>query len=427
MGDERGILALLDAVRRQWRVAVLIALPVLVGAVFYAETLPDEYTSEAVIAFTPRAERETGADVIRITLPKYTVFATSELTARLVARELDTSTGRLEAGLDAQIPSETATVEITFTDEDPAYAADAANAFADETVELASRDELVSAAIVAPAVAAEAPSGPPRRLLEVAAVLAAALIGIAVAVVVERARPRVQTSADVVRATALPVLGRLPRNRRGWPAEALADPAVGSAVRALRTSVDRESEKEPVQVLVVTSTLAGEGKTTLAGLLAAAIARLDVRVLIIDGDLSRPMVAKRLDVDSPHGLVDVLRGDVSVETAVQTLPNGLSVLTSHNDTDAGDLLAQHFPDVLATVRRDYDVVVIDAPPILGDDAGQTLATFADGVLLVVSGGTPMSSVSEATATLNRINARLLGTVANRVRDPEDYYGYGMVP
>ena len=166
----------------------------------------------------------------------------------------------------------------------------------------------------------------------------------------------------------------------------------------------------------MTSSVPGEGKTTLAGALAMALARLDAEVLLLDGDLRRPGVARLFSLNGTKGTAAVLRGRVTLDECLQKGPApGLQVVPTTQDTEAGDLLARNFADVLRDARKRFDVVVVDAPPILGADDARTLATLCDGVLMVVAADTLVSSVSEAVVALDGLGVRVLGAVANRVR------------
>lgn len=198
----------------------------------------------------------------------------------------------------------------------------------------------------------------------------------------------------------------------------LATPAVGTA-----------------QVVVVTSAVPGDGKTTLACNLALIAARDDkARTLLVDADLRRPHSSAFLEPTPKVGLTDVLTGRARVEDAiVHVREHSLDVMGSgQTDEHAGALLtpvrAQKLVDAL---RKDYRWVIIDTPPaLLFADAG-TLASHTDGVLLVVrSGWTPMGLYKEAIAAIGKEN--VLGTILNvatpnlvdRTRHSDYYYkGY----
>lgn len=417
---------------RRWKVAAAIAIAVVVGAAVYASSLPNTYEGSTVIAFAPRtgpdgAPINIGADTVRVILPKYVAYVTARSTVRKVAATIGESPGTLSAAVDATITADSGNVTITVTLPGPKRAATAANALAAETLDFNNSDTVLQGTIVAPALPPTVPSGPPRTLIEAAALVVGLLLGAAAALLLERGRPRVRTWRDVGLVTGYPVVGRVPPSRalRGSPIEALSDPAVGAAVRTLRTNLERLSRDRPVHVVVVTSSMEGEGKTTVAAALAVTLARLEAEVLLIDADLRRPGLTRLFDLKPRLGLNAVLRGRATLDQAVQTdMLGGLRVLCTEADPDAGDLLARGFAEVIRDARSRFDVVVVDAPPLLGGDDARTLAALCDGVLLVVAADTLAAQVGEAASALDALNVRVLGAVANRARDPRGFAAYG---
>jgi Mrp family chromosome partitioning ATPase len=264
------------------------------------------------------------------------------------------------------------------------------------------------------------PSGPPRKLIEFAALLVAVVVAVALAVLTERSRPRMRSWRDVAVVTGYPVVGRLPfsrRLRRATAGKAASDAKVGAAARSLRTNLERELGGMPHGVVVVASAMKGEGKTTVAGVLATALARMDRRVLLIDADLRTAGLSRALRVDETGGLAGLLRGGGDLFARLQPgWTEGLSVLPTATDADAGDLLARRFGEVLLRARDSFDLVVVDSPELLAADDAATLATLVDGVLMVVSDGTMAAPVSEAVLALHGLRVRVWGVVANRVRE-----------
>jgi capsular exopolysaccharide synthesis family protein len=315
-------------------------------------------------------------------------------------------------------------MRITVRSRSAARAAEAANAIAAEAVRYAAADPLLTSTFVAEAVPAGSPAAPPRRILEAAGVLVALMLGAMVAMLLERGRPRIRTARDILDLTAAPVIGQVPRSRslRVRPAGALADPSVGGAIRSLRTFVVQESPTSG-NVIGVTSAVPGEGKSTTAAALAASMARIDLRVMLIDADLRRPVVGSHFNVRPSPGVAELLRGVVALPEAITESPSPfLDLLPTRADRDAGDLIARRFADLIKQVKDQYDFVIVDCPPLLVGDDARTLATFVDATLLVVSKGTTTRSVDEAATILNSLGARLLGCVLNRVRHSVRSYG-----
>ncbi len=419
--DSGGLPELVDALRWRWKLLLLVVVPLVAGAAFYAERLPNQYEAQAVVTVEPRPDLPTvGADIVAIDGPKYVAYITAPATVRRLAPQLGESESDLESAVEASLAATTGNITITVTLEDPERAAAVAQAFADDLVTFSRRDPVVTAQLIAPPVVPDSPSGPPRRLMEGAALLVAVLVGVALTTAVERSRPRIRSWRDVAVLTGYPVIGRLPVARvlrKASPNRALSDSAVGAAVRSLRTSLEREVGGLPRGVVAVTSPTPGEGKTTVSSVLATALARLELRVLLVDADLRRASLTRALRVDGTNGLSAVLRNSADLsECVIAGWTQGLFLLPTTPDSDAGDLLARRFGDVARKAREAYDVVIVDVPALLGTDDAATAATQADGVLVVVSDGTMAGPVSEAVLALHSLRVRVLGVVANRVRD-----------
>lgn len=418
----------LQAVRRRLLPALLVAVPFIAGTVYYAESLPAQYDGTAVVAFAPDVDADVSGDVVRTVAPKYVVYAGARATMDRVAPRIGEDAGQLDAATQASIATDTANLKITVRLRSAPRAARAANAIAADVIQFAAADPLLAATLVAPAVPPDQPSAPPRRLIEAGGILVAVVLGSVAALLLERGRPRIRTARDVVELTAWPVIGRIPRARalRARPLAALADPAVGAAVRSLRTVLLQEMQPGESLTVGVTSGVPGEGKTTTAVSLAAAAARIDVRVVLVDGDLRRPGVARAFGIQPTPGVAQVLRGTVALVDALR--PSrivGLDILPTAADSDAGDLIPRRFGEVLGDLRTKYDVVFVDCPPLLTGDDARTLATQVDAVLLVVSAGTGTSELDEAAAVLNSLRVRVLGCVLNQTRQRTRAYGaYG---
>ena len=420
-----GLAELWEAVRRHWRLAVLVALPVLLIVTVYAETLPDRYEGSAVVALNPRPGSGS-ADAIRLVVPKYVSYVTSDASVNTIADELGEDRTLLRQGVDASLASDTVALTVTVRLPSGERAAAAANALARAAIVYSTVDPLVQGAVVSPALAPSAPAAPRRRLYELAGLVLAVIAAVVASLLLERGRPHLLNQSELSALTGHPVVGRLPASRamRGQPSEALADPLVGAAVRSLRTRLDIEARIQAMSVIVFTSPTAGDGKTTVATLFAQAAARLTPKVLLVDADLRLPRVHAVFGLAPEPGLVDVLRGRVRLERAVKPVKGstGLSVLPTTADPDAGDLLAHSMPALLEKLRATYDLVVVDCPPVLAGDDARTLAINGDATVLVVSRGSGTAVVAEATDILDSLGVRVLGSVLNRSRESKQVYG-----
>lgn len=173
----------------------------------------------------------------------------------------------------------------------------------------------------------------------------------------------------------------------------------------------------PLRSLVVTSALAGEGKSTLALGLAMSAARLHQRVLLIDADLRQPSLHKLLNLPNDRGLTDLLTSDTPIPQqltiAERNQRSNISVVTAGTlSSDPAKLLSSHrMADMMATFERHYDLVLIDAPPVLGMVDAVLLGKCSDAVLLV--GRMNRVTRSELTQAMNMLNQlNVVGVVAN---------------
>ena len=195
--------------------------------------------------------------------------------------------------------------------------------------------------------------------------------------------------------------------------------------QGLRLTIERLTKTRGSQVLAITSPAAGEGKTLTAVNLAGALAReSDGRVLLIDADLRRPSIATTLGLDSSPGLTDVLSSDrlelAAVAQPVQPFP--LWAVTSGTPGSAIHRLLRspRLDGLIQRARQDFDVVIVDTPPLLPVFDSAVLSRIVDQMLVVVAANqTPRKLLGEA---LNLVDpAKVMGIVFNR--DDRPLFGY----
>ena len=306
-------------------------------------------------------------------------------------------------------------------------AASAANALARETVEFSRRDPLLSAQIVAPALPDTEAAAPPRRILEAAALFVGLLFGIVASLLLERGRPRLRNWRDLARTSGYPVLGRIPplRSLKNRPTGAFVDGEASSAARILRANLEPQIREGAIDFIVVTSPSPGDGKTTIAAMLAESFSRLGMKVLVVDADLRRPGLSRITGVAAHPGLSDgpAARKQLSTRPFGRGWTEGVWLLPTEHDVEAGDLLSRNFADIVEQARERFDLILVDTPPLLSTDDPRTLATMAKGILLVVSAGATNSSVNEAILAIEALNAPLMGIVGNRFKESGTSYYY----
>jgi len=205
---------------------------------------------------------------------------------------------------------------------------------------------------------------------------------------------------------------------------------MAESYRALRTSLLLSNLGAPPKVIMVTSALPQEGKTTTSINCAIVLAQKGVRVLLIDADLRRPSIHKTLGMGPRSGLSNVLTGSTTLDQVIArppVLPN-LHVLPAGTPPpNPAELLASsNMRDVLEQLREQYDHIVVDTPPSLSVTDAVVLSQRADAVVLVIrSGQTTKQALRRARDILARVNAKVVGVLLNAVdlSSPDYYYYY----
>ena len=199
------------------------------------------------------------------------------------------------------------------------------------------------------------------------------------------------------------------------------------SIRGLRNSILLSDLDRQLRSLLITSASPSEGKSTTAAHLAVAHAEHGRRTLLIDADLRRPSIHRRFQTESGFGLSNVLTGEVTWQQAVRSSGQAdLSILAAgHPSRRASDLIGRGLYEVLDEASREYDLVIVDAPPLLGFSESLQMAALVDGVLVVVkAGATSRSAVRAVVTALTRLRAHIVGIVLNGVSaDMGESYRY----
>lgn len=264
----------------------------------------------------------------------------------------------------------------------------------------------------------------PRRTLNLGL---GVILGLAVGLVVALLRQQLDASIRSVEQLAalveLPNLATLTYERvarRRSASLAADDPRSrrSEAYRQLRTNLRFVNAAKPIGVLVVTSSVESEGKTTVASNLAVAFAQSQVRTLLVDADLRRPRVGTVFGLENAAGLTSILVGDAQFEEVVQSAePGVLDVLSSGPiPPNPSELLGSASMEAFVeSVRASYDMVIIDTPPVTPVTDGVVTSLLADGVLLVVRfGKTGRDRIRKAVQSLDSVGTRPIGTVLTMV-------------
>jgi capsular exopolysaccharide synthesis family protein len=277
--------------------------------------------------------------------------------------------------------------------------------------------------------AAGTPARPsfPRPAFQIAmGIFVGLLVGVGSALLLEYVDDSVKTPEDLAAVSDAPPLGVVPRFEGDATIDArpLTDP-LAESWRTIRNAAMHARRIEPLVRIAVSSPMPGDGKSTCAWNLAVSFAREGKRVLLIDGDLRRPSLHRRIGDANDTGLTRVLLGDATLADAVKpTAVPGLSLLPSGPSTPDPARLVEslRLRQLLLDVEETCDVAIIDTPPLLAVNDAVVIARAVDGLVLIVeSGKTSRRQLAEACARLARAEIAPLGLVLNKV--PLEALGY----
>lgn len=285
---------------------------------------------------------------------------------------------------------------------------------------------------------AEVPAAPvsPNLPINLAIGLAIGLLlGGALIVLIDGLDNTVRSEDDVDRVTKKPILGYLPQidptllkefGSIDTMTEIAPRSSFAEGIKTLRTNLMFMSPDNPPQLLLVTSPGPGEGKTLISMNMSIAMAHSGQRTLVVDSDMRRPRVHKALGVENTAGLADVLLGKSSLNDAIRpTEIENLSVL-SCGEIPPNPLELLHtkkFQEVIAELRRSYDRVIFDSPPLAVSD-GLVLSHSVDAVLLILKfGKTRRELLKRSVEQLEAIGAPFMGCVLNDISASTAGYAY----
>ncbi|MCJ2181908.1 polysaccharide biosynthesis tyrosine autokinase [Novosphingobium sp. 1949] len=273
----------------------------------------------------------------------------------------------------------------------------------------------------------------PNLLLNLAlAFVLSLMLAAAVVTLKELLDDAIHSPDDVEKKLGLPLLGLVPLQKQDEVEQGLKDRRsnVSEAYRSLVTNLSYSSATGLPKVVVVTSSREGEGKSTTARAIAADIASLGKRTLLVDADLRRPTLHRAMGDTSGSGLTEFLVGEKSFEEIVRQAPDGdlFSYVTAlPMPPDPSLILAGHGTrQFIEHARGQFDVVILDCPPLLGLSDVPLIAQHADGVLFVIDASSfHRGAVKSALRRLAMVDAKLLGVVLNRFapRSGTDDYAY----
>ena len=451
--------------RTYWKFITVVTLVLTVSAMAWSAMRPRVYAAEASAVVVAAGTENVSSLLAGDTLAKARAKNYKSLAeSRLVADNVSASTGlkltgaQLLDSVSVNVPRDTAEIRITAESSDPTTAQKVADAWVAELGKQVQEREKASAAAAAngqPATSAvpplslvpldaatvpTAPVTPGVGLSTAFGTLLGLLLGYVSALLRHRLDRRVRTAAEVERLFSVPVIGALPVDGTLQGGNKVLEspsrkagsygqnPAFAEALRELRTNLTFLDVDNPPRVIVVTSSVSGEGKSTIAANLASAMAAAGEDVIIVDGDLRHPSIARIFGVVPGIGITDILTGKARVDDVLQQrgdLPNLRILGSGRIPPNPSELLSSRSMKQLIASLSERGIVIIDAPPLLPVTDAVLLARVADGAIVVVRAGkTTKEQLSKSLGNLRRVSAGVLGTLLNCVPAKEfDGYSY----
>ena len=439
---------ILSALRTRWRLPVIGLLVGGIASVAYVLLATPMYTSTAQFFVSTQGTASTsdalqGSEFSQQRAASYAELLNGPLLAtRVVERlDLDVSPRNLSERISVTAVPETVLIDLAVEDSSPTRAQQIADVLGEEFIkrvgELEDTDADDAAAVrvtvAEPAGLPNVQTSPSRLPIVALGLMGGLLAGGALALVRARLDTSVKDADEVAALAGAPTIGLVRQDESAGRTRTAAHDRtslMAEDFRRLRTNLQYLRADGLPRVIMVTSPMPSEGKTTAVLNLAMTLADAGRRVTVVDADLRRPTVASGLGLVQGIGLTQVLTGAAQLDDVIQHFgEDGVRVVGSGpTPPDPGALLASaSMATLIEKLRADNDFVLVDAPPVLPVADASALAVHMDGVLLAVRyGRTARAQVQRAAAALEQVGASTLGVVINMVpsRAEEVGGGYG---
>lgn len=434
----------LRILRNHWLGVLLIVVAMVGVAGAFTLTQPKIYAANATGYVSAGGGNDPALASVSDSLAKskaksFLAIATSRAAAQTVIDDLglDDTPASLAGRISATQPEDTVLIRLTAEAASPAEAQALADAWIVALqsevakIENPGGDEAKAVRIV-PFESAELPGAPVSPKVErnlAIGLVVGLLLGLAYAMVRNQLDRRIRTASAVERTFGVSVVGAIPnapglaRDKNGATGMAVLssstsdrDQSAAEAFRKLRTNLQFMRVDAPPRVIVVTSPKPGDGKSTVAANLASALAASGSDVILVDGDLRRPMVADTFGLVEGAGLTDVLIGRVEVDDVLQqheTLDHLQILAAGGIPPNPSELLGSQTMRNLLQSLGERATVIVDAPPLLPVTDGAVLTAVTDGAFVVVSAGKTLDTELEAALEhLSAVRGEALGIILN---------------
>lgn len=436
----------------QWMLIVAVTLIGVAAAAAFSLVATPQYEAKTKLYVSVHTDSQATGDLVqgsnfaRQNMATFVELATTDSVMRPVVEELGLkmTPGELAEQVKVDVPLNSTLLNITVTDDAPAFAAEVANEIGDrmrvlvqEELEPPRDDEGISAVQVKSVQPATVPKNPvsPRVKFNLAlGLVGGALVGIGIGVLRSLLDTRVHSVKDLQEISDAPILGRIIDDPQASkrPLIVHLDPKNprAEAFRALRTNLQFLSGGDRAKSFVISSPGPGVGKSTTSANLALALAEAGFRVVLVDCDLRRPRVAEFMGIEGSIGLTDVLIGSADISDVLQRWGNSqLYVLPAGRiPPNPSELLgSRQMEEALITLSGHVDFVILDAPPLLVVTDAAVIGAKTNGVVLVAAAGsTRKQNFEAAVGSLETAGLSLRGIVATMLpaKGPNGY-GYGV--
>lgn len=439
--------------KRRWKTIVAFCLVAVAGAgVISLSSTPTYHSTARVFVSTGSTDSSQAYFAGAFTTARVQSYAdltrSRELMQRVIKRlDLNLTPDQLATKITSFVVQDTVIIAIEVRDSNPQVAQKITQVEAEEFAQYLAEIEQdttggadVKASVVDPASYVPEPIAPRTTLNILVAGVLGLLVGFGVAVLRELLDNSITSAQDVEKTVDAPVLASIGFDsdfpKHPLLTEISSHAPISEAYRLLRTNLQFLDLDTRPKSIVITSAVPGEGKTSTATNLAIALAQTGQRVLLVDADLRRPRAAKLLGLERSVGLTTVLVGRTKLEGSIQRhASSGIYVLASGpippNPTEV--LQSRTAKALFEELGGLFDMVIIDAPPLLPVSDAAVTARDVDGAILVVRHGTTTrEQLRQAAQRLVAVDAQLLGIAVNMTpkRSADDYgyaYGYGYEP
>ncbi len=437
-------------VQNRIMIAACTALGLIAAIAITFTTTPTYESQSQIFVSTPASTLDisalaTGSSFSQQRVKSYAQIVNSPMTLKPVIEQLGLNMTPEELGgmISASAPLDTVLISLTVTDTDPQRAADIANAVADQfgvtvgDLELhgIGIDSPVKVSTVKDAIPAGAPASPKKAINLALGLLLGFGLGIGLASLRRLLDNTIKNEDDLQGTPLLAAIGfDVLADEKPLVTQIGRYAARTEAFRTLRTNLQFLSPDSHPQVIVVTSALPGEGKSTSAINLALSLSQAGARTILVEADLRRPKVPVYLELSTmAEGMSELISGQKKMSAAsLKSLVkiediSGLNILLSGKvPPNPSELLGSaKFDELIALLRKQYEYVIIDCPPLLPVTDAAVVAAKADGAVLIVHAGvTKKPHFIGSRDAVTAVGSTILGVVINKIPEASLEYEYG---